>query len=63
LLDSLQRTEAYASAHRTSRASHLNLFEQPAGYSLMARVFSRQLIACTVVAKPVIPECLYRESR
>jgi hypothetical protein len=30
---------------------------------LMARVFSRQLIACTVVAKPVIPECLYRESR
>jgi hypothetical protein len=27
--DSLQRTEAYASAHRTSRALHLRLFEQP----------------------------------
>ena len=28
--DSLQRTEAYASAHRISCALHLNLFEQPA---------------------------------
>jgi hypothetical protein len=27
--DSLQRTEAYASAHRTSRALPLSLFEQP----------------------------------
>ena len=28
--DSLQRTEEYASAYRSSRASPLNLFEQPA---------------------------------
>jgi hypothetical protein len=30
LIASLQRTEEYASAHRFSRASHLDLFEQPA---------------------------------
>jgi hypothetical protein len=29
LANSLQRTEAYASAHRTSRALAMSLFEQP----------------------------------
>jgi hypothetical protein len=46
-LASLQRTEAYDSAHRTSRALHLSLFEQP------VREFNTLMIQSTAMGTEV----------